>query len=152
MFETISREHFCFAMLVNGKRPSRRRKNIICITLHSSTLSTHIKLYYVELVLVGPTLLLSVPAWVAAGKTAVAAGEVAVAVVVESPPAPAPAPAGIGTAGMIFSTIKLWLVYTQMSPAIFMDFSTISSALRCGWSMRAVAAAVISVQGVRTEE
>jgi hypothetical protein len=32
--------------------------------------------------------------------------------------------------GSSFSMMRLWLVYTQMSPAIFMDLRTMSSAER----------------------
>jgi hypothetical protein len=37
--------------------------------------------------------------------------------------------------------MRLWFVYTQMSPAIFMERRTICSAVKFGWSIRAVAAA-----------
>jgi hypothetical protein len=42
----------------------------------------------------------------------------------------------------IFSTSTLWLVYTQISPAIFIALLTTSSAPTPGWSIRAKAAAM----------
>ena len=55
------------------------------------------------------------------------------------------APAVVGTpaaGGWMVSTMRLWLVYTQMSPAIFMLLRTICSAVRFGWSISAMEAAV----------
>jgi hypothetical protein len=61
---------------------------------------------------------------------------------------PAVGPAGSATVdagalpgGSIFSTMRLWFVYTQMSPAIFIERRTICSAVKFGWSISAVAAA-----------